>query len=132
MELLKNSIRAVLDRFGVLNVWRAPPIDILVAADHNQLVVRVSDQGTELPQFSTVFLRCFVLSAQVEPVLISHGLNSHEILSQTNGVHSPPLAGGGILTRHHHRERGDYFSSTAPLEAMNYTYSRQFGAPVRV
>ena len=36
-----------------------------------------------------------------------------------------------MVTRHHHRERGDYFSSTAPLEAMNYTYSRQFGAPVR-
>ena len=47
MELLKNSIRAVLDRFGVLNVWRAPPIDILVAADHTHLVVRVSDQGTD-------------------------------------------------------------------------------------
>jgi signal transduction histidine kinase len=45
IELLKNSCRAVLDRFGVLQAHSAPPIVLTVAANQSELVIRVSDQG---------------------------------------------------------------------------------------
>ena len=45
VELLKNSCTAVLNRYGVLKAYQAPPITVNVGADRDELVLRVSDQG---------------------------------------------------------------------------------------
>jgi pyruvate dehydrogenase kinase 2/3/4 len=44
-ELLKNSLRAVVERFGPENEDRFPPIKIIVVEGKEDITVKISDEG---------------------------------------------------------------------------------------
>jgi pyruvate dehydrogenase kinase 2/3/4 len=49
IELLKNSVRATVERYGELNVDDAPPITVLVSATASEVGFVVSDVGGGIP-----------------------------------------------------------------------------------
>ena len=48
MELLKNSMKAMLDRYGS-NILDAPPIEVMLSGQGNELGIKVSDTGGGIP-----------------------------------------------------------------------------------
>lgn len=44
-ELLKNSLRAVVERFGVDNEDRFPPIKVIVVEGKEDITIKISDEG---------------------------------------------------------------------------------------
>lgn len=44
-ELLKNSLRAVVERFGVENEEAFPPIKVVVVEGREDITIKISDEG---------------------------------------------------------------------------------------
>ncbi|KAF9528724.1 mitochondrial pyruvate dehydrogenase [Crepidotus variabilis] len=49
-ELLKNSLRAVVERFGVDNEDNFPPIKVIVVEGKEDITVKISDEGGGIPR----------------------------------------------------------------------------------
>ena len=48
-ELMKNSMRAVLEHHGVKN-YDAPPIQVVLTDDEREFAIKISDQGGGIPR----------------------------------------------------------------------------------
>ncbi|KAF7311640.1 Protein-serine/threonine kinase [Mycena kentingensis (nom. inval.)] len=49
-ELLKNSLRAVVERFGVENEDSFPPIKVVVVEGKEDITIKISDEGGGIPR----------------------------------------------------------------------------------
>ncbi|KAF8638427.1 hypothetical protein AX17_002210 [Amanita inopinata Kibby_2008] len=49
-ELLKNSLRAVVERYGVENEDRFPPIKVIVVEGKEDITIKISDEGGGIPR----------------------------------------------------------------------------------
>ncbi|KAF7315998.1 Protein-serine/threonine kinase [Mycena indigotica] len=49
-ELLKNSLRAVVERFGVEHEDRFPPIKVVVVEGKEDITIKISDEGGGIPR----------------------------------------------------------------------------------
>ncbi|KAL8953763.1 MAG: hypothetical protein Q9222_000380 [Ikaeria aurantiellina] len=49
-ELLRNSIQAVVERYGHLPNRRPPPIEVLICEAPQHVIIRISDQGGGVPR----------------------------------------------------------------------------------
>lgn len=49
-ELLKNSLRAVVERFGEDYEGEYPPIKVVVAAGKEDITIKISDEGGGIPR----------------------------------------------------------------------------------
>ncbi|KAK7014975.1 protein-serine/threonine kinase [Favolaschia claudopus] len=49
-ELLKNSLRAVVERFGVENEDAFPPIKVVVVEGKEDITIKISDEGGGIPR----------------------------------------------------------------------------------
>lgn len=49
-ELLKNSLRAVVERFGVENENDFPPIKVIVVEGKEDITIKISDEGGGIPR----------------------------------------------------------------------------------
>lgn len=49
-ELLKNSLRAVVERYGVENEDNFPPIKVIVVEGREDLTIKVSDEAGGIPR----------------------------------------------------------------------------------
>jgi pyruvate dehydrogenase kinase 2/3/4 len=48
--LLKNSLRAVVERFGVDNEDSFPPIKVVVVEGSEDITIKISDEGGGIPR----------------------------------------------------------------------------------
>ncbi|ORX40761.1 mitochondrial branched-chain alpha-ketoacid dehydrogenase kinase-domain-containing protein [Kockovaella imperatae] len=49
-ELLKNSLRAVVERYGVANEDEFPPIKVVVVEGSEDITIKISDEGGGIPR----------------------------------------------------------------------------------
>jgi len=49
-ELLKNSLRAVVERYGVENEDNFPPIKVIVVEGKEDITIKISDEGGGIPR----------------------------------------------------------------------------------
>ncbi|KAI4186396.1 MAG: hypothetical protein L6R41_003514 [Letrouitia leprolyta] len=49
-ELLRNSMQAVLERYGLHRVEKPPPIEVLVCEAPQHVIIRISDRGGGIPK----------------------------------------------------------------------------------
>jgi len=49
-ELLKNSLRAVVERFGHNEEDRLPPIKVIVVEGREDITIKISDEGGGIPR----------------------------------------------------------------------------------
>ncbi|KAF8576423.1 alpha-ketoacid dehydrogenase kinase [Ramaria rubella] len=49
-ELLKNSLRAVVERFGTSDEARLPPIKVVVVEGNEDITIKISDEGGGIPR----------------------------------------------------------------------------------
>ena len=49
-ELLKNSLRAVVERFGHSEEDRLPPIKVIVVEGKEDITIKISDEGGGIPR----------------------------------------------------------------------------------
>ena len=49
-ELLKNSLRAVVERYGVENEDNYPPIRVIVVEGQEDITIKISDEGGGIPR----------------------------------------------------------------------------------
>jgi pyruvate dehydrogenase kinase 2/3/4 len=49
-ELLKNSLRAVVERYGVENEDDFPPIKVIVVEGKEDITIKISDEGGGIPR----------------------------------------------------------------------------------
>lgn len=49
-ELLKNSLRAVVERFGTQDESRLPPIKVIVVEGKEDITIKISDEGGGIPR----------------------------------------------------------------------------------
>lgn len=49
-ELLKNSLRAVVERYGVENEDHYPPIKVIVVEGQEDITIKISDEGGGIPR----------------------------------------------------------------------------------
>lgn len=49
-ELLKNSLRAVVERFGMENEDEYPPIKVIVVEGNEDITIKISDEGGGIPR----------------------------------------------------------------------------------
>lgn len=49
-ELLKNSLRAVVERFGPENEDQFPPIKVIVSEGKEDITIKISDEGGGIPR----------------------------------------------------------------------------------
>lgn len=54
-ELLKNSLRAVVERHGVENEDDFPPIKVVVVEGKEDLTIKISDEGGGIPRSAVSF-----------------------------------------------------------------------------
>lgn len=58
-ELLKNSLRAVVERHGVENEDDFPPIKVVVVEGKEDLTIKISDEGGGIPRSAVSLLRLY-------------------------------------------------------------------------
>ncbi|QRV91641.1 alpha-ketoacid dehydrogenase kinase [Ceratobasidium sp. AG-Ba] len=51
-ELLKNSLRAVVERYGPESERNLPPIKVIVVEGHEDITIKISDEGGGIPRSS--------------------------------------------------------------------------------
>jgi len=49
-ELLKNSLRAVVERFGLSDESKLPPIKVVVVEGKEDITIKISDEGGGIPR----------------------------------------------------------------------------------
>lgn len=66
MELLKNSMKAMMDQHQGARLLDAPPVEVLVSAHGGELGVRVSDTGGGIPAHHRRSVMQFFFTSHVE------------------------------------------------------------------
>lgn len=56
-ELLKNSLRAVVERHGVENEDNFPPVKVVVVEGREDLTIKISDEGGGIPRSAVSHVR---------------------------------------------------------------------------
>ena len=112
MELLKNSMKAVIDRYGVLQLHDAPPIAIALSASPASSASASSASGP------FVGLRVTDTGVGLSPPAASS--------SSSSSPPSAPLHPCPASLFH-------YFSSSSPspVDSDDWRYSRSFGSPMQ-
>lgn len=67
VELLKNSIKAVIDRVGAAQVEDSQPIVVTISCDRHRAGLRVLDNGGGIPDVDIAFRRFYSFSAASTP-----------------------------------------------------------------
>ncbi|CAM2704656.1 unnamed protein product [Rotaria socialis] len=83
-ELLKNSLRATVERYG-LDAKEYPPVRVLIVKGHEDLTIRIDDNGVGIPRSKLSYLFHYMYSTAPKFLL-----NGHE-----QNIKSIPIAGLG-------------------------------------
>jgi pyruvate dehydrogenase kinase 2/3/4 len=85
-ELLKNSLRAVVERFGVENEDDFPPIKVIVVEGKEDITIKISDEGGGIPRSAIPLIWTYMYTT-----MESQGLDSDFQASDFKA----PMAGFG-------------------------------------
>jgi len=85
-ELLKNSLRAVVERFGVENEGDFPPIKVIVVEGKEDITIKISDEGGGIPRSAIPLIWTYMYTT-----MESRGLDSNFQASDFKA----PMAGFG-------------------------------------
>ena len=121
-EILKNSIRAMLDRYTTLNIDDAPPIHVHISLyNHTTLIIRIEDSGHGIILPTKIMQHLSnIQSIPSVPKTDTTSLSSVKN-TITNTTNDSSIIFGSL-------SQFPYFSSTAfTREENNYQYSREFG-----
>ncbi|TFK46737.1 mitochondrial pyruvate dehydrogenase [Heliocybe sulcata] len=69
-ELLKNSLRAVVERFGVEGEDRFPPIKVIVVEGKEDITIKISDEGGGIPRSAIPLIWTYMyttMEGQLDP-----------------------------------------------------------------
>ena len=82
-ELLKNSLRAVVERFGIDNEeW--PEIRVVVAAGKEDITIKVSDEGGGIPRSGMPLVWTYMYTTAEKP-LLEEGFNKNDFRAPMAG-----------------------------------------------
>lgn len=68
-ELLKNSLRAVVERFGEENEEAWPEIKVIVAEGKEDITIKISDEGGGIPRSGMPLVWTYLYTTADKPVL---------------------------------------------------------------
>jgi pyruvate dehydrogenase kinase 2/3/4 len=85
-ELIKNSLRAVVERFGIENEDEFPPIKVVVVEGKEDITVKLSDEGGGIPRSAIPLIWTYMYTT-----MESQGLDSNFQASDFKA----PMAGFG-------------------------------------
>jgi pyruvate dehydrogenase kinase 2/3/4 len=68
-ELLKNSLRAVVERFGTDPDEGYPPIKIIVAEGQEDITIKISDEGGGIPRSAIPMVWTYMYTTAETPLL---------------------------------------------------------------
>mmetsp|Transcript_20874 Transcript_20874/g.29464 ORF Transcript_20874/g.29464 Transcript_20874/m.29464 type:complete len:427 (+) Transcript_20874:172-1452(+) len=90
LELLKNAMRATVDRHGV--GFRCPPVTVVIAdgADNEDVVIKVSDEGGGIPRSQVEKIWSYLFTT-ADP-----SVQENMIASNSDNSSASPLAGLGF------------------------------------
>jgi len=106
-ELLKNSLRAVVERYGVSDEKKLPPIKIIAVEGQEDITIKISDEGGGIPRSAMPFIWSYMYTT----------MESHALDSDLNDFRAP-MAGFGYglpLSRLYAR----YFGGDLKLISMD-------------
>lgn len=87
-ELLKNSLRAVVERYGVDGEEKYPPIKVIVVEGKEDITIKISDEGGGIPRSAIPLIWTYMYTTmQVEGEGISSDFNASDFKA--------PMAGFG-------------------------------------
>lgn len=89
-ELLKNSMRAVIERHGVGSEY--PPLTVVISGDdsHEDVVIKVSDEGGGIPRSE--------VCSNTKPCCSSSALEHLGVRTLTHDTHCRSIAYGSTFT----------------------------------
>jgi len=105
-ELLKNSLRAVVDRFGASSEDTIPPIKVIVVEGKEDITIKISDEGGGIPRSAIPLIWTYMYTTM-------EANDQLESDFQTSDFHAP-MAG---------------FGYGLPLSRL---YARYFGGDLRL
>lgn len=106
-ELLKNSLRAVVERYGVDNEDQFPPVKVIVVEGGEDITIKISDEGGGIPRSALPMIWTYLYTTMSDEGLedtIQEGIQGHTV----------PMAG---------------FGYGLPLSRL---YARYFGGDLRL
>jgi pyruvate dehydrogenase kinase 2/3/4 len=121
-ELLKNSLRAVVERYGVDNEDQFPPVKVIVVEGSEDITIKLSDEGGGIPRSALPMIWTYLYTTMSDEGL--------ETTIQESDFKAP-MAGFGSVARsislwpsiaHTH-------SYGLPLSRL---YARYFGGDLRL
>ncbi|TIC19225.1 hypothetical protein E3Q13_01426 [Wallemia mellicola] len=106
-EIIKNSLRAVIERFGVDAEDQMPPIKVIVAAGNEDITIKISDEGGGIPRSAIPLIWTYMYTT-----MEGKGLDPE--FEQSGSDYKAPMAGLGY---------------GLPLSRL---YARYFGGDLRL
>lgn len=87
-EIIKNSLRAVIERFGVDAEDQMPPIKVIVAAGNEDITIKISDEGGGIPRSAIPLIWTYMYTT-----MEGSGLDPE--FEQSGSDYKAPMAGLG-------------------------------------
>ncbi|TIA72385.1 hypothetical protein E3P91_02077 [Wallemia ichthyophaga] len=106
-EIIKNSLRAVIERFGVDAEDQMPPIKVIVAAGNEDITIKISDEGGGIPRSAIPLIWTYMYTTMEGSALDPE-------FEQSGSDYKAPMAGLGY---------------GLPLSRL---YARYFGGDLRL
>lgn len=70
-ELLKNSLRAVVEKYGIDYEDQYPPIKLIIAHGKEDITIKISDEGGGIPRSETPLVWTYMVINKIKAVLPS-------------------------------------------------------------
>ncbi|THH00389.1 hypothetical protein EW145_g7090 [Phellinidium pouzarii] len=69
-ELLKNSLRAVVERFGASDADKLPPIKVIVSEGKEDITIKISDEGGGIPRSAIALIWTYMYTTMMSQSLV--------------------------------------------------------------
>jgi pyruvate dehydrogenase kinase 2/3/4 len=69
--LLKNSLRAVVEKYGIDYEDQYPPIKLIIAHGKEDITIKISDEGGGIPRSETPLVWTYMVINKIKAVLPS-------------------------------------------------------------
>lgn len=125
-ELLKNSLRAVVERYGPDREDHFPPIKVIVVEGKEDITVKISDEGGGIPRSAIPLIWTYMYTT-MEGQNLDQDFHASDFRA--------PMAGFGYglpLSRLVSGRSSLYRTRTGLLTVCNSQYARYFGGDLRL